>query len=420
MIHDAALPPGLRPSAVTSVEREGVCYTSARWAPDDLARLGEHLQLQGADALAGISDTELLEAWSATVKVFRDPGSVVRQALDRPLSRFCRLSPEGLSAGLEAVLGGVVGKAAEELVREAASAIRDPVLVILASNLPALGVQPLLPALALRRPVLLKSPSSEPLFAPAFIAALAVHLPALAPALAAITWPGGDEALEAPLLAAAGRVVAYGEQESLDDLEQRAPGKIVAYGPKTSLAVVGTDVEPQSVAAGLARDVALFDQRGCLSIQAIYTLGDSTALAKALAAELADVAEEWPSGPLDPVSVAAVQQIRSEAQMRGLIMPELPIDVGTVVVEPQLDFRPSPGVRTVRLHPLDRADRLPEILAPWAGQLQGAALAGKEAWALQPDLEALGISRSTEPGKLQTPDALWHNGGVHPLLALAE
>jgi hypothetical protein len=226
--------------------------------------------------------------------------------------------------------------------------------------------------------------------------------------------------LEAPLLAATGRVVAYGDQDSIDDLERRAPGKLIAYGPKTSLAVVGADIEPRSVAIGLARDVALFDQRGCLSIQAVYTLGDATALTEALADSLSTVAEECPSGPLDPVSVAAVQQIRSEARMRGLLVPELPVDVGTVVAEPQLDFRPSPGVRTVRIHPLDRADRLPEILAPWAGQLQGAALAGEDAWALQPELEALGISRCTEPGDLQTPDALWHNGGVNPLVALAD
>jgi hypothetical protein len=420
MIHDAVLPPGLRPSAVTSVEREGVFYTSARWAPDDLARLGEHLQTQGAEALARISDSELLEAWSATVEVFRDPNSVVRRALDKPLSRFCRLSPEGLSAGLEAVFGGMVGEPLEWLLEEAKAVDRDPVMVVLAANLPALAVQPLLPALALRRPVLLKSPTTEPLFAPAFVAALAVRLPALAPALAAITWPGGDEVLEAPLLAAAGRVVAYGDQDSIDDLERRAPGKIVAYGPKTSLAVIGGNVEPQSVAAGLARDVALFDQRGCLSIQAVYTVGDAPVLAEAMAAELAAIAEEWPSGSLDPVAVAAVQQIRSESQMRGLFKPELPIDVGTVVVEPNLDFRPSPGVRTVRIHPLDRTEPLPEILAPWAGQLQGAALAGDDAWSLQKSLEALGISRCTEPGKLQTPDALWHNGGVHPLTALSE
>lgn len=405
---------------MTSVEREGVFYTSARWSPAELARLAEQLKSAGARALAEVSDAELAEAWSATVETFRAPGSPVRQALDGPLGRFCRLSPQGLAAGLEAVLGGVVGEPLERLLAEAGAASRDPVLVVLASNLPGLVVQPLLPALALRRPVLLKSPTTEPLFAPAFVAALALQLPALASAVAAVTWPGGDEVLEAPVLAAAGRVVAYGEQESLDDLERRAPGKIIAYGPKTSLAVVGVADDARRAAAGLARDVALFDQRGCLSVQAVYTSGDAAALAEALAAELAAVAEEWPAGVLDPVEVAGVQQIRSEARMRGLVMPELPVDLGTVVVEPQLEFRPSPGVRTVRVHPLERLERLPEILAPWAGQLQGAALAGDDAWALQPQLEALGISRCAPPGALQTPDALWHNGGVHPLAALAE
>ena len=100
-----------------------------------------------------------------------------------------------------------------------------PVLAVLASNLPALAVQPLLPALALRRPVLLKSPSSEPLFAPAFLAALTRREPRLAGAVAAATWPGGDAELEAPLLAAAGAVVAYGGAEALADLARRAAGK---------------------------------------------------------------------------------------------------------------------------------------------------------------------------------------------------
>ena len=60
-----------------------------------------------------------------------------------------------------------------------------PTWVILAGNLPALAVQPLLPALALRRPVLLKSPSAEPLFAPAFLEALTRREPRLAGAVAA-------------------------------------------------------------------------------------------------------------------------------------------------------------------------------------------------------------------------------------------
>jgi hypothetical protein len=61
---------------------------------------------------------------------------------------------------------------------------------------------------------------------------------------------------------------------------------------------------------------------------------------------------------------------------------------------------------------------LPEVLAEWAGQLQGVALAGNEAVALQSALEELGISRCTAPGDLQHPDAAWHNGGVHPFTAL--
>ncbi len=148
--------------------------------------------------------------------------------------------------------------------------------------------------------------------------------------------------------------------------------------------MIGSAAPEGSIATGLARDIALFDQRGCLSIQAIYTAGDAIGLAEALAEELSTAARELPPGPLDPVAVAGVQQIRMEAALRGLYSPELPIDVGTVVVEPRPEFQPSPGLRTVRIHPVEDLAKLPEILAPWSGQVQGAALAGDDAWRLQP------------------------------------
>jgi len=438
MLRDHHLPPTLTPPETRNRELQGVTYRAARWTPDGLAALTAHLAGAGRETLDGLVSAEIETAWQTTVAAFRDPRSPERRILDPALAPLCRLSPPGLAAGLEAVLGGVAGDPATRLFAQAAQVRsnrppeRSPVAVLLASNLPALAVQPLLPALALRRPVLLKSPTSEPLFAPLFVDALTRRQPRLREALAAVTWVGGSRELEAPVLAGAGRVLAYGEADTVADVETRAPGKVVAYGPRTSLAVVGRGVDPGTVAEGLARDVALFDQRGCLSVAAVYVAGDgddagsrAETLARLLAAELGRYGALWPPGPVDDpaarAAVAAVQQVRAEAELRALPRPRVADDsiaVGTVVVEPETTFRPSPGLRTVRVHPLTDLSRLPELLTPWRDRLQGAALAGDAAETLEPALTGLGISRTASPGRLQTPDALWHNGGVHPLTAL--
>jgi acyl-CoA reductase LuxC len=413
------------------------------------AQAAARLASAGAPALAALGRERLLAAWGETVEAFRDPGSPERRALDPDLARHCGLSRPGLAAGLEAVLGGVRREAAERLLatlavqgsevgvreEEAGRATADhpaaprPVLVVLAANLPALAVQPLLPALLAGRPVILKSPSAEPLFAAAFAAALARREPSLADAVAALTWPGGDAGVEAAVLSRVGLVLAYGEQATLDDLTRRSPVPVVGFGPRTSLAILGREVEPAAAAAGLARDIALFDQRGCLSVAAVYTAGDAEALARELARALAAAAQALPPGPFPADTAAAVQQIRAESELRGLVAHRLPLAAGTVIVEPAPAFRPSPGLRLVRVHGLADLGTLPEILAPWSdrqgpegqgsGRLQGAALAGSDAWALAEELAALGFSRFAAPGELQSPDATWQNGGMNPLALFA-
>jgi hypothetical protein len=439
----------------------GVDALDQPWSPAKLARLVAELQA-AEGALAAVPTPDLAAAWGGTVEAFLDSSSPERRRIEGPLAGLCRLSQSGLGAALEAVLGGVRRRHAEEVFRLAGERMGEgarsgaarppasgggPVLVVLASNLPALAVQPLLPILAARRPVLLKSPSAEPLFAPAFLAALVQREPRLAGAVAAAAWPGGAADLEAPVLAGCSTVLAYGGDAAIADLAARAPGKVVGYGPKTSLAVVGgqgragwrfpdrdAEAKPgareeadgwlRGVAAGLARDVALFDQRGCLSIAAVYVAGppgNAVALARLLATELAELALRWPPGPAGAAGVAeqaAVQQLRLEAEMRGLEAPSLPVAAGTVVVEPEPGFQASPGLRTVRVHPLPDLARLPLLLAPWRGRLQGAALAGEEAWRLRDDLAALGLSRFAPPGELQSPTAAWHSGGVDPLALL--
>lgn len=422
MLRDAFLPSSLahgREPLFRAVERP-VRYTAARWTPESLGRVVAALR-EGAAALREIPADDLLAAWADTVTTFLRSTSLERRALDPALVRLCGLSRDGLKAGLDAVLGGVRKEPAAALLAQAEGVAPEdagPVLAVLASNLPGLAVQPLLPALILRRPMLLKSPSAEPLFAPAFLAALVRREPRLSGAVAAATWPGGDADLEEPVLAGVGTVLAYGEREALEDLERRAPGRVVGYGPKTSLAAVDAGVDLRDAAEGLARDIALFDQRGCLSVAAVYTAGDAEALGERLGIALDDLARRWPPGPAPRPMTAAVQHLRLEAEMRGLWQSSLHVRQGTVIVDPNPEFRPSPGLRTVRIHPLKDLSDLPGLLKPWKGRLQGAALAGEEAWALEARLVELGVSRRAAPGELQSPDALWHNGGINPLEAL--
>jgi hypothetical protein len=425
MLRDAFLPilfDHSRAPNFRAVEHPGVRYSSARWSPEPLGRLVAALR-EGGEALRQIPPEDLLAAWSDTVATFLRQGSLERRALDPPLAKLCGLSREGLRAGLEAVLGGVRREPAAALFARvararAATVNAEPVLVVLASNLPGLAVQPLLPALAAGRPVLLKSASAEPLFAPAFLSALVRREPRLGAAVAAATWEGGDEELEAPVLAGVGTVLAYGGREALEDLERRAPGRVIGYGPKISLAVIGKGVEPRRAAEGLARDIALFDQRGCLSIAAVYTAGDGEILGQAIAEELLGLARRMPPGPPPRQALVAVQHLRLEAELRGFWQSSLAPREGTVVVDPTLELRLSPGLRTVRVHPLADLSRLPGLLRSWKGRLQGAALAGEAAWALEPELRELGISRFASPGELQSPDASWHNGGIDALEAL--
>lgn len=421
MLSDTSCPPLDLPLKASLRRRAAVAWQSTSWTPEALGQLAGRLAHAGSGAITEIPSRRMLEVWSATIEEFLDRLSPTRQTLDAPLAALCGLSPAGLDAGLTAVLSGARGKPAETLFYDAHQ-LPDRgsglVVVILASNIPALALQPLLPALALGRPVLLKSASAEPVFAPAFVTALCRREARLRPALAAVTWPGGERFLEDLVLAVASKIVAYGGGDTMRDLAARAGDRLVAYGPKISIAVVAAGSETPTVADGLGRDIALFDQRGCLSVQAIFTDADPEALAQAVGQALGRRAEVWPRGEVDPRIAAEVHQIRAEAVMRSLFLADLPFNKGTVVVEGELMLRPSPGLRTVRIYPLDDLWQLPEVLRPWQGRLQGVALAGAAAWGLEPALRALGVSRFSTPGELQYADATWHNSGIPPLESL--
>lgn len=414
---DFAVPPGLEPVAVGDDPRG---FVAARFEATELAAIARHLAERGAEALAAIPLERRLDLWCDVVDSLLDPDSEERRRLIRPLLRTSRLSAEGLTEGLRVLLGGAGRAVAERLAESAAGSRRPRTLaaVVLAGNVPALAVQAVLPALVLGRPLLAKSASSEPLFAAALVAALTRREPSFAQAFAAVRFDGADAALGEAAFGPAGRVVAYGGAGAVGALAERLGSRLLAYGPKASVALVARDgIDPIAVGRALARDVALFDQRGCLSLHAVYAEGDGREIAEALAWGLALEHGRLPPGPIEPAAAAAVQQLRGRAELSGTAVGRLGLDQGTVLLEPEETFRPSPGLRTVRVHGVPSLARAAPALAAWRGRLQGVAYAGEGAQRIAEELAALGVSRVAPAGLLQEADAAWANGGIDPLEA---
>jgi hypothetical protein len=417
VITDWAVPAGCEPSRAVA---EGE-LRRALWTADELRALAARLAARGPEALAEVAPARRTTAWNDAVAALLDPASAERRALAPGLARSARLSRPGLDAALAVVVGGTGPEAAAAIAgRLSAAARRELAGVVLASNVPGLAVQSVLPALLLGRPLLVKSSVREPLFAPALVAALARREPVLADAFAAVAWPGHDEALAAAAFTPCARLLAYGGAGAVAALTARFGDRLIAFGPRASVALVSPGADLASTAAGLARDVALLDQRGCLSVQAVWIdAGRERELARHLAAALARLAVELPAGPLDAAAAAQAHQLRAEAELRGALIGELPLAAGSVLLAATPEFRPVPGLRCVRVHAVPTLDAALAALSPWRGRLQGAALAGDEATTRAGEIAArLGLARTAPAGELQHARAGWASGGIDPLVAL--
>ncbi len=381
-------------------------------ASGDITQLGTTARrlAAAAPALRAIPDDDILAAWNGTLAAFVDPNSPERRELDPDLLAATGLSPAGLDRGLRTIGAGMAGEPAAGSLRRAPKQHEDGFsLVVLPANPPGLMLQSLLPALAARSPVLFKSSRAEPFFARAFLDALGRRLPILRDAYATATWTGGDASIEAHLYAGVRLVVAYGNESTIASVTTAGPRKLVAFGAKLSLGWVGADADPDRAARGMALDIALFDQRGCLSVEAMlvdHTAAD--AFANSLADALAQLATELPPGRAGDAERAGVRLAREDADLRGLTWFGEAFDTGTVIVEPDTRIRPSPGLRTVRIHSVSELPPLDD----WNGRLQGIALAGPMTATVRRAFQQAGVSRFAPAGRLQATDAAWRNGGI--------
>jgi len=393
----------------------------------------------------------LVAAIDAVAQRFLDPTDPLRQLAERVLPPVTGYSPPMIRATLDRMAADWRAERLEALL---VAELGDPTLLdtfrpyaggathavgprlvvqIFSGNVPGVAVTALVRALLVKAASLGKTASGEPILPALFARALAEHDPELGAAVAVLHWPGGAEELENRVLQAADAVVVYGGDEAVAALRARTPPHIpfVAYGHRLSCAVVTREAaaEPAVVAAA-ARDVATFDQQGCVSPHVVYVEEGGAVSPAAWAAQLADALAtlevELPRGVLSPGETAAIRQIRAEAEFAqlagtGVALYASPHSTAwTVIFEPDPSFVPSCLNRVVRVKPLARLEDLPELLRPVARWLQTIGYAGpRERFEpLAPRLARSGACRLAPLGFMAWPPPTWHHDGQPPLRVL--
>lgn len=402
----------------------------------------ERLREAGATLRAG-SPAEVHRALGDVLDAWRAPGSPWQAELVERLPACTGFSAETVRRGLALGLAPYGGEALRDLVEgelggpeglDPTAPLRwagfETTAAVLGGAIPLPTVVSVVAPLALGSPVLVKPAAHDPVTAPLLARAIGERMPALGACVEVVDFRRDDEEAIAALCEA-NCVVATGSDAAVAALAKRVrpPGRFVAHGQRFSVALLGGLEDGHALlraARGLALDVALWDQLGCLSPIAVYVLDGPAAaerVADALAATLAALEHRMPRGRIPPEAAALVTRERAEAEMRAAAGAAVSLRTGpgtswTVVCEPDATSRPAPLHRFVRVQAVTE----PEALAALgSAPLAAVALDGDEAtrrsWTGA--LVAAGVTRICAPGRLQTPPLAWPRGGIGVLTSLA-
>ena len=206
-------------------------------------------------------------------------------------------------------------------------------------------------------------------------------------------------------------MVVFGSDNTIRHFQSLCPLEIpfVGHGHRIGIAIID---EPTPKAAQLAaRDIGLFNQSGCLSLQTIY-LKDPFAFGPLLAEAMTNFEEQDPRGPLSLSEAGAITNLREETRY---LMAQDPKShalwhsprstAWTIIFENNSRLALSPGNRTIFLRPM------PDNFSKFR-HLSGIALHPYEE---RPNLPS---PRIFPLGEAQFPPALWPHDGILPLASL--
>lgn len=297
----------------------------------------------------------------------------------------------------------------------------SPLLHIVSGNTPHAALQSLLRGLLLGAHNRCKLPSS-------------VELPEVAQFLALLPpWLASQVEIATNLpetwLSEAEAVVVFGSDETIALFHGRIrpDQRFIAHGHKISLGVLLGD-DGFSSAPAFARDIALYNQLGCLSPQLLYIASDEEGYSLKYAAHLADALEaeeaENPRGPIPLEAQGTIAALREEYRFRAALDPRVRLweshgsTAWSVIHDPEPGFRPSPLYRTILIKPLKPlpggmpvAETLRRELAAVRRHLSTIALHPFTQQAAGELALATGAPRLCPFGAMQFPSPFWHHDG---------
>ncbi|MFO0626312.1 MAG: acyl-CoA reductase [Polyangiales bacterium] len=163
---------------------------------------------------------------------------------------------------------------------------------------------------------------------------------------------------------AAQGVIAYGRDETLDLLAAQTPPDVAFEGHGHGFGAVVLTAWEDETAQAVARDVAAYDQHGCLSPQVVLCAHDAPGLARALHHALADLETRWPRAPMDAGVGAGVWQWLGVQAALGATVHR---GAGhAVTLWDRAVMQASPGARNVAVVPVHDLDAARALLTPHA------------------------------------------------------
>ncbi|MST00872.1 MAG: hypothetical protein EXS29_06140 [Pedosphaera sp.] len=353
---------------------------------------------------------------------------------------FARLTEENLNLLLEQEFGDTrrldefAASPSERLEKRSALA-QGPALIahIAAGNLPCPALMSIIHGLLVHSAQFLKCARGTALLPRLFAHSLYDAEPKLGACLEIAEWPGGTLSVEDALFAEADCVTATGTDETLTAIRQRLPqhARFLGHGHRVSFGYLTCDslthAQARLLAQQAARDVAAWDQQGCLSPHLFYVENGGAIsgerFAELLAKELENHEQLVPRGPLDVASAASIATRRAFYEVRAAHSPETrqwcstDSTAWTVVYEADARFQISCLNRFVFVKEINDLNEVLRAAETVRGQISTIGLAASAASAkeIARKFAQWGATRICPLGQMQNPPLTWRQDGRAPL-----